>query len=353
MSTLDGMTTFAVIGSGFRSAIYWEVAAGLPGIDCVGVVTRRPRALPVPAYDSVGALLRDHSVDFVVTSTTPAVTPRLIEESVGRGLPVLTETPPAWSGDEIVDLWQKVGAAGLVQVAEQYHLMPLHAARLAAVRAGLVGRVSQVHVSSTQLYHAVSLVRRFLGVGEEAAVVRASRFVAPLVNPLDRSGWTNDITPHDAATTLATLDFGDGRSALYDFTDNQTRNLLRTRRLLVRGSLGELSDETVVHLADATTITRSSFTRRQTGHDLDQNGYATDHIALGDDVYWRNPWPSQRWSDDELAVAELLTRMAAWVEDEGPAPYPLLEGCTDQLLALAITEAAETEETVRVTPLTT
>jgi hypothetical protein len=105
-----------------------------------------------------------------------------------------------------------------------------------------------------------------------------------------------------------------------------------------------------VRLLDATTITRSAFTRRQTGHDLDQNGYATDHIALGDEVYWRNPWPDRRWTDDELAIATLLTRMAAWVNGAGPAPYPLAEACTDQLLALAITTSAETDRPVRVDP---
>jgi predicted dehydrogenase len=344
------MSTFAVIGSGFRSAIYWEVAAGLDGLECVGVVTRRPRPLPVATYDSVDTLLREHQVDFVVTSTPTSVTPGLIVDCVNRGVPVLAETPPAGSADEITDLWRAVGTAHLVQVAEQYHLMPLHAARLAAVQGGVIGRVGQTHVSSTQLYHAVSLLRRFLGVGIEAATVRASRFVAPLVNPLDRGGWTGDLEPHNATTTLATLDFGDGRSGLYDFTDNQTRNLLRTRRFLVRGSHGEISDETVVRLIDATTITRTQFSRRQTGHDLDQNGYATDHVALGHEVYWRNPWPSQRWTDDELAIAELLTRTAAWVHGEGPEPYPLIEACTDQLLALAITEAAETDQPVRVEP---
>lgn len=344
------MSSFAVIGSGFRSAIYWEVAAGLDGLECVGVVTRRPRPLPVAAYDSVDTLLREHQVDFVVTSTPTSVTPGLIVDCVNRGVPVLAETPPAGSADEITDLWRAVGTAHLVQVAEQYHLMPLHAARLAAVEGGVIGRVGQAHVSSTQLYHAVSLLRRFLGVGIEAATVRASRFVAPLVNPLDRGGWTGDLEPHDATTTLATLDFGDGRSGLYDFTDNQTRNLLRTRRFLVRGSHGEISDETVVRLIDATTITRTQFGRRQTGHDLDQNGYATDHVALGDEVYWRNPWPAQRWTDDELAIAELLTRTAAWVHGEGPEPYPLIQACTDQLLALAITESAETDRAVRVEP---
>jgi len=344
------VSSFAVIGSGFRSAIYWEVAAGLDGIDCVGVVTRRPRPLPVPSFESVDALLHERPVDFLVTTTPASVTAELIVDCVNRGVPVLAETPPAFTVDEVAALWRAVGTAGLVQVAEQYHLMPLHAARLAAVRAGVVGRVGQVHVSSTQLYHAVSLLRLFLGVGTDAATVRASRFVAPLVNPLDRGGWTGDVEPHDATTTLATLDFGEGRSGLYDFTGNQTRNLLRTRRLLVRGSHGELSDETLVHLVDGTTITRSAFSRRQTGHDLDQNGYATDHIALGDDVYWRNPWPDARWTDDELAIAELLTRTAAWVHGEGPEPYPLLEACTDQLLARAIAEASETDTTVRMAP---
>jgi len=344
------MSTFAVIGSGFRSAIFAAVAAGLEGIDCVGMVTRRSRELPVKAYESVDDLLAARPVDFVVISTPVAVTPQVIVDCVARRLPVLAETPPAGSSDAVAQLWREVGGADLVQVAEQYHLMPGHAARLAAVQAGLVGRVGQVHVSSTQLYHAVSLMRAFLGVGREAATVRASTFVAPLVDPLNRGGWTGDLAPRDAVTTLATLDFGDGRSGLYDFTDNQTRNLLRTRRLLVRGSHGEISDETVVRLIDATTITRTQLSRRQTGHDLDQNGYATDHIALGDEVYWRNPWPAQRWTDDELAVATLLTRMAAWVDGAGPAPYPLAEACTDQLLALAITESAETDRAVRVEP---
>ena len=344
------MSTFAVIGSGFRSAIFAAVAAGLEGIDCVGMVTRRSRELPVKAYESVDDLLAARPVDFVVISTPVAVTPQMIVDCAARRLPVLAETPPAGSSDAVAQLWREVGGADLVQVAEQYHLMPGHAARLAAVQAGLVGRVGQVHVSSTQLYHAVSLMRAFLGVGREAATVRASTFVAPLVDPLNRGGWTGDLAPRDAVTTLATLDFGDGRSGLYDFTDNQTRNLLRHRRLLVRGSHGEISDSSVVRLLDAATITRSAFTRRQTGHDLDQNGYATDHIALGDEVYWRNPWPDQRWTDDELAIATLLTRMAAWVNGAGPAPYPLAEACTDQLLALAITESAETDRPVRVDP---
>jgi len=51
-----------------------------------------------------------------------------------------------------------------------------------------------------------------------------------VLDPLTRDGWTGAEEPQDATTTLATLDLGDGRSGLYDFTDNQWHNRLRQRR---------------------------------------------------------------------------------------------------------------------------
>ena len=37
-----------------------------------------------------------------------------------------------------------------------------------------------------------------------------------------------------------------------------------------------------------------------------------------------------------------MAATASWAKDEGPAPYPLAEGCQDHLVALAIDEAAMT-----------
>jgi predicted dehydrogenase len=237
----------------------------------------------------------------------------------------------------------------LVQVAEQYLVMPSHAARLAAVRSGAIGVVGQVQVSSTQLYHAVSLMRGLLGAGRAPVTVRASRYQAPLVDPLSRAGWTDDPVPKLATTTIATLDFGHGRSGVYDFTDNQTRNQLRFRRILVRGSHGELHDDQIVRLTAARTIVRTPLLRRQTGHDLDLQGFDTDHIALGAQVLFRNPYAGLRFNDDEIATAALLQAMATWVRGDGPPPYPLAEGAHDHLVALAIEEAAETDRTVTTT----
>ena len=97
------------------------------------------------------------------------------------------------------------------------------------------------------------------------------------------------------------------------------------------------------------TITRTPLVRRQSGHDLDLNGFDTETITLGTEVMYRNAYSGHRFNDDEIATASLLHAMAAWVGGAGPAPYPLAEGAQDRLLALAVEEAAGTGRTITTT----
>jgi predicted dehydrogenase len=335
------VTSFAVVGAGWRARTFRRLAEGLAGVRCVGAVVRSPRPLSVPAFASLGDCLESTKPDFVLTAVPWAVTPGLVVEAATHGVPVLAETPPAPDAPRLRDLWKKVGESGLVQVAEQYPRMPTHRARAAAVRGGVIGTPTQVQVSSTHQYHAVALMRAMLGVGFEPATVRAVRLTAPLVDPIDREGWTGDLSAGSVTQTLATVDFGDGRSGVYDFTDNQWHNQLRFRRLSVRGSQGELQDDRVVRLTGPRTIVTSPLVRRQTGHDLDLEGFDTDHIALDGQVLYRNPYPGRRWNDDEIAMATMLDDVAAWVRDVAPPPYPLADGMQDHLIALAVEEAAD------------
>ena len=302
----------------------------------------------MPSFRSVAELLAAEAPDFVIPSVPWAVTPEVTREAVALGARVLAETPPAPDLPGLRALWADVGDSGLVQVAEQYLLMPGHAARLAVVKQGIVGEPTSVQVSSTHLYHAVSMIRGLLGVGFEPVAVSARSFTAPLADPLTPDGWTGDSTPKDVATTLATLDFG-GRTGLYDFTDNQWWNPLRTRRIVVRGSLGELVDDHVVRLVDPTTPVESQLVRRQTGIDLNLEGFDLDHISFDGRVVYRNPFQGARLSEDDVGVASLLERTGAWARGEGPEPYPLAEGLQDHLISLAIEESLATGRDVTTT----
>lgn len=344
------MTSFVTIGAGWRAEYFWRIAEALPGLRCVGAVVRSARSSAVPSFVSLDECLAAERPDFVVTAVPWGATPVAIRETVARGLPVLAETPPAPDVEGLRKLWQEVGGSNLVQVAEQYPLMPSHAARAALVRSGAIGTPTQVQVSSTHQYHAVALIRGLLGAGRGPVTVRASRTVAPLVDPQSRAGWTDDPHPRAATTTIATIDFGDGRSGVYDFTDNQWHNQLRFRRILVRGSHGEVRDDEVVRLVADRTVVRTPLVRRQTGYDLDLEGFETDHITLGSEVLFRNRYLGRRWSDEEIAVASLLEATAAWATGGGPPPYPLADGAQDHLIALAIEQAADTDTTVRTSP---
>jgi predicted dehydrogenase len=286
--------------------------------------------------------------EFVIPSVPWPVTPEVTKELVGFGVPVLAETPPAADLEGLRDLWAAAGSSGLVQVAEQYLHMPAHAARLRLIRSGVIGEVTSVQVSSTHLYHAVSMIRHMLGAGFAPATVHAQSFSAPLADPLSKDGWSGDASPKSTETTIATLAFAGGGMGLYDFTDNQWWNPLRTRRIVIRGSLGELVDDRVVRLADPKTAVESHLIRRQTGIDLNLEGFDLDHISFDGQVVWRNDYQGARFSEDDLGVVSLLSQMTAWCRGEAPEPYPLSEGCQDHLISLAINASLDTN-----TPITT
>ncbi|WP_127125635.1 Gfo/Idh/MocA family protein [Georgenia sp. SYP-B2076] len=345
---------FGIIGTGWRAHFFVRIAAALPArFRVAGVVTRSDRrrgeieeAWGAPVCSSTSELAR-HSPDFVVVAVPREAAPAATEELVGLGVPVLVETPPAPDLQGLRDLWASVGSSGLVQVAEQYMQMPGHAARLEVIRSGILGDVSSVHVSSTHLYHAASIMRSMLGAGFAPATVTARSFTGPLADPVSRQGWSGDATARPAETTLALIDFG-GPMGLYDFTDNQWHNPLRTGRLLARGSRGELADDRVVRLVDARTVVESRLERRQTGLDLNLEGFDLDHISFEGRPVYRNAFPGARLSDEEIAIATMLARTAAWCQGEDPGPYPLAEACQDHLIGLGIEEAVTTRSDVSV-----
>ncbi|WP_049577422.1 Gfo/Idh/MocA family protein [Streptomyces sp. SBT349] len=354
-NAIAGPVRFGLIGSGWRSEFFVRLARALPErLAVTGVVTRTAErgaevesAWGVPAFRTAGELVDAPGgrPEFAIPSVPWSATAHATRDLVRLGVPVLAETPPAADLEGLRWLWAEVGGSGLVQVAEQYPLMPGHAARLALLREGVIGEVTSLQLSSTHLYHAVSLIRHMLGITFEPATVTARSFTAPLADPLSKDGWTGDLTPKDASTVIALLDFG-GRTGLYDFTDNQWWNPLRARRMVARGSLGEINDDTVVRMADPRTPVESSLVRRQTGTDLNLEGRELHHIGFEGRVVWRNAYLGAAFSEDDLAVVDLLCRMGAWVRDEGPEPYPLASACQDHLISLAILEAARTGDPV-------
>lgn len=355
MSTDTKPLRCLMVGYGWRSGVFLRLISQLPSLELAGVVVRRERVAGeaasvwhTSAYTALAPAIESSHPDFAVLCVPRSVVPDLAAVCAQHGLPVLAETPPAPDLLSLRAVWETVGPSGLVQVAEQYPFYPAHVARRAVVAKGVIGNVTGVEVSSTHGYHAIALIRSFLGGTFGPARVAARSFPSKLADPISRdAGWTGDLQPKDATTVIATVDFG-GSMGLYDFTSNQWHNRLRRRRVVVRGERGEIVDDDVVWLSENQTIAEATLVRRQSGYDLDLEGFDTQRIFFNGGVVFENGLDGFRLADDEIAVGTLLVQMADWCRGSGPPPYPLAEACQDQLLALAVSEATATGKDVYV-----
>ncbi|MFJ3415961.1 Gfo/Idh/MocA family protein [Streptomyces sp. NPDC086082] len=345
----DRPAKFAIVGTGWRSEFFLRVAAELPGRFAVTGVHSRSAArreelahrFGTLAVDSVEEAAKQGEPDFVIVAVPWPAAPEITQQIVELGVAVLEETPPAPDLPMMRALWSRVGARDLVQVAEHNMSMPAHRARLRMVKEGLVGEPTGVQVTSNHLYHAVSIMRGLLDVGRGPTTVIANSVSTSLVEPIAFGGaFSDNPDPVPRTATLAILDFGGGRTGLYDFTENQWWNPLRHRRLTVRGTGGEIVNDRVVFLEDPRTVVESVVTRRQTGLDMNLEGFFLDSIAVNGRAMYRNPYRPARLSDEDIAAATIVERMSMWVRGEGPPPYPLADGLQDHLLGLAIEESA-------------
>jgi predicted dehydrogenase len=245
----------------------------------------------------------------------------------------------------MVALHERTGRAAKIQVAEQYAFQPLHAARIAIARSGKLGQVTQAQVSAAHGYHGVSLLRKLLGITFENASIRACRFASPLVAGPDRKGPPEEERQVTSSQTIAWLDWGD-RLGVFDFTGDQYFSWIRSPRVLVRGDRGEINNTQVRYLKDFRTPITFDLLRQDAGEDGNLEGYYHKGILAGAEWAYQNPFAPGRLTDDEIAVATCLEKMAAYVAG-GPAFYSLAEASQDHYLALLIDKAAASGETIR------
>lgn len=344
------VSSFVIMGWGWRSRQFADIAAALPErFRCAGVLRRKAdgseRGLPV--FTDLAAAAAT-GADFMLISLPWAEMPRAISECAERGIPVLAETPPAPDAAGLCALWDRLGGKARIQVAEQYPARPLHRAVQQLISDGLIGRPVQADVSVGHGYHGMAVIRQHLGVRFELPTVRGFRHSAQVVGGPGRAGPPKEEKLKDSVREVIALDFGDGRLGIHDFDGEQYFSWIRTPRLRVRGTRGEIDEGRVRWLIDHTTPMQAALERRDAGHGghlvpLHLEGYT----AAGRWLY-RNPFAPATFSDDFIAMATVLADMAAYAAG-GDSTYGLAEACHDHWLGIHGKQALD-EGRERVVP---
>ncbi len=138
----------------------------------------------------------------------------------------------------------------------------------------------------------------------------------------------------------------DGKLGVFDFADAQYFSWIRAGRLLARGDRGEISDLDLRYLLDFRTPVQLELKRYDAGQNGNLEGYYHKGITAGTEWVYRNPFVPARLSDDEIAVATCLQKMAEYVEG-GPDFYSLAEAAQDHYLNLMMQKALSSRDPVQ------
>jgi len=352
----DDYSTFALVGAGWRAEFFLRVARLRPEFRAVGVVVRDPdrrRAVEaewrVPCFASTAELLRAVRPSYAIACVSQPAMPEACLELAEHGLPLLMETPPATDIDALISLYRALtDGDARVQVAEQFWAQPLHAARQAVVDTGVLGRIDHVNLSVCHDYHAMSLIRRLLGVGFDTAVIRGSQFKSHFVAGPDRHGPPAVERVVDVDNDHAVLDFG-GRRAVYEFCLPQYWSWIRGQRVCIRGERGEIVDDRVTFLKDVRTPITSRLIRHEAGVNGNHEGYHLKGLQFLGDWVFENPFAPSRMNDEEIAIATCLQAMREYLQS-GKDFYSLADASQDQYLALCCRKAIDSGETVVAEP---
>ncbi len=346
------LVSFVIIGGGWRSEFFMRIAQALPErFEICGMLVRDEgkgkqieNRWGIRTYRDLDTLLKNTDPAFAVVSVPRKAAPAYIRELAERKIPVLTETPPAENLEELLSLQDLIDRGARIQVAEQYHLQPLHAARLSLAASGLLGNVNSVNISVCHWYHAISLMRRLMGIQYENCEIQAKTFISTIAEGQGRNGELPEERIVDSEQVIATLDFG-GKLGIYDFTYDQYFSWIRSLRLQVRGERGEINDTNVKYLLDASTPVEIDLKRLNAGENGNLEGYYLKGILFGDEYAYRNPYAPGRLTDDEIAIAACLDAMYRY-SDGGDDFYSLAEASQDHYLALMVDQAARTGKTL-------
>ncbi|CAM4380964.1 Gfo/Idh/MocA family protein [Paenibacillus typhae] len=344
--------TFGIIGSGWRAEMYLKLAELLPQqFQVSGALIRNPAKYEhliakhkLTLFNSVEQLAAES--DFVVLAVSKSAAASLLMELAAVNIPVLAETPTASTPAEYELLRSLALSSPRIQVAEQYPLLPHHQARTAYIRTGELGQIGHVQVSVAHGYHGISLIRKWLSVTGTACEITARRVELPIMD-FSYRGRAAEETLKMEQQDIAIMVFPSGQSAVLDFTRSQYFSPLRSNRVLIRGSHGEIRDNAIIRRLGPEETEYLDIMRVQSGQEGSLDSLGLRELRAGQHRLFRNPFAAAPLSDEEIGIGQALLNMAEFLHT-GISSYSLADALTDVRLAFAVDEAIASGNSVTV-----
>ncbi len=302
------MIKYGIIGAGWRAEFYLRIATLVPDTFSVsGIYIRNEgkrqefaKKYNVPICNNLEELLNT-DFDFIVSCVNKDSINETAQILADRGIAVLTETPV--STDTL---------KGKIQVAEQFHFMPRNQAYKKIIDSGILGEVHQVQLSCCHDYHAASLIRFFLDIKDETPTKTTISLPDKLTRYNCRAGRIEPAMI-DSEEKITILNFGN-KTAIYDFNFEQYFSDIRASRIVIRGTNGEIINNTCTYLKDGIPQT-FEIKRNYFGAEESLDGFSLLNITGNGEILYTNPFKNARLSDEEIAIATCLKKMKKYCKN--------------------------------------
>ena len=335
----------AVVGAGRRAAGSWLPTINILSdqLNLLAVCnTGAPRGeeqakkYGVNWYTNVEKMLDKEKPDFVAIVVNPAQTHIVARAVLERGINMITETPVASTledADMLIKLAKENGAR--IEVAENLYRVPSERIKRELILNGVFGKIWRGHNNSqTHNYHAVSLVRSYIGfdVPIKRVIGVQGEFT---VEPHEYRGSTvnNERSRH------AIFFFENGALGFSHFSSLTFGSPLRSvRSTEFYGEKGMAVGDQLLVLKDERTSQPINIKRVTC--DLDGMEVLDKLVADTDpEIVWDNPFKNYRMSDGMITIASELASIMEAVRENVEPEYGAMNGRTDRQIDLAISES--------------
>lgn len=314
---------FVIVGSGWRSLFYVRIAKALPDkFELLAMLCRTQEKADKMAkeYDIPTSISEEEVLnmkpDFIVSAVNKASMNEVARHYASLGFAVLSETPAALDEATLLDTWEDVKKGYKLQVAEQYFNYPIYANLIKTVESGIIGEPVSVHLSAMHDYHGTSIIRRLLNVGCEDVKITGKSFDMQVTDTKTRYETLTDGKVVLKEEKHLVMEYESGKVAFYDFMSDQYRSGIRKQHILVRGTRGEICDDTVYYLND-------------------------ENLACEKKLTYENPYEKCGLTEDETAIATLMLGMKDYANG-GAEVYPMQYALEDAYLSILMTDAGKT-----------
>src|SRR3954462_10636836 len=117
------MINFGMIGTGWRAEFYLRIVAACPDrFQVAGVIGRNAekaadlgKRFNVPIFESIDALLQASRPQFMLVNVSRGAALPLMTQLAALDMPILCETPPGETLDDLLQVWALVENGARIQ----------------------------------------------------------------------------------------------------------------------------------------------------------------------------------------------------------------------------------------------